>query len=325
MTATSSPSTRAEHPRPRRAVRGLAVRGLAVGALTALLVALAPGRAASATAPTSAPPYKVGEEVLHFVDPTRTIRYPGHSVQPRPLVTVVRYPQHARGPFPLIVFGHGFAVTPAYYFRLLRSWAQAGFVVAAPVFPLENEHAPGGPNESDLGNEPRDMSVVITRMLAISAGHSGPLAGLINPRQVAVSGQSDGAMAALAAAYNRDYRDTRIRAAVILSGAEFGGQSRLYFPPGSPPLLASQGTADTSNEPIYTYRYFDAARRPKYLLQLLGAPHLPPYTYEQPQLSIVGRVSTDFLDHYLKGTPGSLGRMRAAGNVAGVAALTARP
>jgi dienelactone hydrolase len=239
-------------------------------------------------------------------------------------VTVVRYPRNGRGPFPLIVFGHGFAVTPAYYFRLLRAWAQAGFVVAAPVFPLENQHAPGGPNESDLVNEPRDMSVVITRMLAASASRSGPLAGLINPAKIAVSGQSDGAMAALGVGYDRAYRDPRIKAAVILSGAEFSGQSQRYFPPGSPPLLASQGTADTSNEAKYTYRYFAAARRPKVLLQLLGAPHLPPYTYEQPQLSIVERVSTDFLDHYLNATPGSLGRMMAAGNVNRVAALSAQ-
>ncbi len=67
---------------------------------------------------------------------------------------MVRYPSTCTDRCPLIVFGHGFAVTPAYYWRLLRSWAQAGYVVAAPVFPLENQHAPGGPNEADLANQP---------------------------------------------------------------------------------------------------------------------------------------------------------------------------
>jgi dienelactone hydrolase len=318
MTATSSASTCAERfPRGRRLgfalLAALTTAGFAWGAL-----ASAPARAVL----PAAPPYAVGEETLHFVDPSRTIQYPGQAVQPRPLVTVVRYPKHAQGPFALVVFGHGFAVTPAYYFRLLRAWAQAGYVVAAPVFPLENQHAPGGPNESDLGNEPRDMSVVITRMLAASAGRHGPLAGLIDPHQIAVSGQSDGAIAALAAAYDRPHQDSRIRAAIVGSGAEFGGEAGNYFPPGSPPLLAIQGTADTVNNPVNTYAYFNAARRPKYLLKLLGAPHLPPYTVEQPQLSIVERVSTAFLDRYLKGRQGAVARMITDGDVGGVATLT---
>lgn len=281
----------------------------------------APPGARSAAA---GPPYAVGERVLSLVDASRSIRYPGHARQARPLTTVVRYPEHAPGPVPLIVFGHGFAVTPAYYWRLLRAWAQAGYVVAAPVFPLENQHAPGGPDESDLVNQPADMSFVITRLLALSAAHTGPLAGLIAPGRIAVSGQSDGGMTALAAAYDRPFLDPRIRAAAILSGAEFAGQRRSYFPPGGPPLLATQGTADTVNPPQLTYRFFTAAPRPKYLLKLLGAPHLPPYVDEQPQLSVITRVSTAFFDRYLKGDASAGSRMSAAGNAPGTATLLAR-
>ena len=97
-----------------------------------------------------------------------TIRYPAGGR--RPASTVPRAPAARRGPFPLVVFGHGFAVTPAPYAPLLRAWARAGYVVAAPIFPLENANAPGGPNESDLVNQPRDMSFVITRMLAAERG-----------------------------------------------------------------------------------------------------------------------------------------------------------
>ena len=121
------------------------------------------------------PPFAIGERVLTFEDRSRLIRLPGRPPQPRRLVTVVRYPEHAVGPFPLVVFGHGFAVTPAYYYRLLRAWAQAGYVVAAPVFPLGNAHAPGGPVEADIVNQPRDMSFVITRLLAATG--PGPSAG----------------------------------------------------------------------------------------------------------------------------------------------------
>ncbi|MGH2895153.1 MAG: alpha/beta hydrolase family protein, partial [Solirubrobacteraceae bacterium] len=223
---------------------------------------------------------------------------------------------------PLIVFGHGFAVTPATYFRLLRAWAQAGYVVAAPVFPLENAHAPGGPNESDLVNQPRDISLVISGMLASAAGRHALLRGMIAPRRIAVSGQSDGGETALAVAYDRFYRDPRVGAAVILSGAQIPGGGSLL--PG-PPLLATQGTADTVNDPRNTYAFFAAAHRPKFLLRLIGAPHLPPYSTQQPQLTIVERVTTAFLDRYLKGARAALARMRRAADRGGVAGLVARP
>ncbi|MGI8713926.1 MAG: alpha/beta hydrolase family protein [Solirubrobacteraceae bacterium] len=285
--------------------------------------------------------FAVGERVVTLVDRGRRIRFPGRRPQPRTLVTVIRYP--ASGPasrtdvrdalparlaggFPLIVFGHGFAVTPAIYFRLLRAWAHAGYVVAAPVFPLENAHAPGGPNESDLVNQPRDMRFVISRLLAGNRDPHDPLAGLIAPSRIAVSGQSDGGETALAVAYDPSYLDRRVRAAVILSGALLPGGGPFAFPSPSPPLLASQGTADTINQPRNTYAFFAAARPPKYLLSLLGAPHLPPYTDEQPQLTIVERVTIAFLDRYLKGVGDGLRQMRAAASVPpGRAALTSDP
>jgi len=125
-----------------------------------------------------------GKRVLTFVDRSRTVQYPGKAPVPRSLVTIVRYPAagapgggeiasarplRSAGSYPLVIFGHGFAVTPTIYAPLLRAWARAGYVVAAPIFPAGNADAPGGPNESDLVNQPADMSFVITQMLAESA------------------------------------------------------------------------------------------------------------------------------------------------------------
>lgn len=284
--------------------------------------------------------FAVGIRTLRFADRTRTVRFPGHPPEPRTLVTVIRYPAlgpvsrvdvpgaapaRALGPFPLVVFGHGFAVTPGPYARLLQAWARAGFVVAAPIFPLGNANAPGGPNESDIVNQPRDMSVVISRMLGLSASRGGLFGGLIAPRAIAVAGQSDGGETALAVAYDRLFLDRRVRAAVILSGAEIPGVGGFDFPAPSPPLLAAQGTADTTNRPVNTYRFFNLAPRPKFLLQLLGASHLPPYTTEEPQLRIVERVTIAFLDRYLKDDRRALARMTTAGNVRAVASLQADP
>jgi len=289
--------------------------------------------------PKPHPPFAVGLITLTFVDHSRRIVV-GGVPQPRTLTTLIRYPaagpssrndalraspDRAGGPFPLVVFGHGFAVTPAPYSPLLQAWTRAGYVVAAPVFPLGNADAPGGPNEADLVNQPRDMSFVITSLLRLSAAPGGILSGLIDARRIAVAGQSDGGDTALAAAYNSSFRDRRIDAAVILSGAEIPGVPGFDFPPPSPPLLATQGTADTINPPSLTTTFFDAAPAPKYLLTMFGASHLGPYTGQEPQLRIVERVTTAFLDRYLKGIHGAEHTITAAGDVPGVAGVTAQP
>jgi dienelactone hydrolase len=334
------------------AITGIGSFGAVIAALVSLLPGLTPVRhrhpvrphvvkARSAPAPAVHDgPFAVGIRALKFVDRSRTVRYPGQKPQPRTLITVIRYPalgpasdvdrrgaRPARdeGPFPLVIFGHGFAVTPGPYAQLLQAWARAGYVVAAPIFPLGNANAPGGPNESDIVNQPRDMSFVISHMLTLSKGRRGIFAGLISPKEIAVAGQSDGGVTALAVAYDRFYIDRRVRAAVILSGAELPGGGAFTFPAPSPPLLASQGTADTTNRPANTYTFFNAAPRPKFLLKLLGAPHLPPYTTEQPQLGIVERATIAFLDRYLKHLPRTLARIVAAGNVGGLASLEADP
>ena len=296
-----------------------------------------PRRSAVASQQSS---FAVGLRVVRLIDRTRTIVAADGRRVPRPLLTYVRYPAlgasgaadlpdatpaRAAGPFPLVVFGHGFAVTPTVYSRLLRSWARAGYVVAAPVFPLGNADAPRGPDESDLPNQPADMRFVISRMLAAGRATSGPFGGLIDGAGVAVAGQSDGGDTALAAAYDPRLRDTRVKAAVILSGAEIPSLGSFTFPPRGPALLATQGTADTINLPSETATFFRAAHAPKYLLRLLGAEHLPPYTVPSPQSRIVERVTRAFLDAYLKHRRGSLGRLSALGNVTATAELLAQP
>ena len=248
--------------------------------------------------------------VLHLVDKSRTIRLPSGRRVPRPVTTYLWYPPAADRdrPSPLVVFGHGFATTPLRYRRLLQAWAAAGYVVAAPLFPLGNAHALGGPDESDIVNQPRDMSFVITRLLAASASPASPLHGLVDPTRIAAAGQSDGAETAFAAAYERPWHDRRIRAAVILSGADLGGHVGLVS--RRVPLLAVQGTADRINPPVYTYDLFHAVGRPKFLLLLRQAGHLGPYTVPGSRLAAVERVSLAFLDHYL-GT-GSLGAIARA-------------
>lgn len=288
--------------------------------------------------PPPSPPYAVGLKRYTFVDRSRSIQLPNGETEPRTLITEVRYPAvgapsahplseaaplRAAGPYPLIVFGHGFELLPSDYARLLNAWAAAGYVVAAPIFPLESANAPDGPNEDDLPNQPNDVKFVISEMEAANASGKQPLNGLVNTEEIAVSGHSDGGDTALAVAYDERFRDPEVKAAVILSGAFIPQLGSFTFPAEGPPLLATQGTSDKINWPYSTAEYFDAAHPPKYLLELLGAEHLPPYTYEQPYLGIVERVTIDFLNHYLKRQTGSLRGMLSAGSSPGRATLHA--
>ena len=336
-----------------RGARLAAATVLLAGCVATALAAVAPARIASTAAltggieatpapATSQPPAPpVGLAVLSLVDRSRTIRLRSGRVLPRTLLTYVRYPALgalgqtdvlgappalAGGPYPLVVFAPGFDVAPRVYAALLQSWASAGYVVAAPVFPRTSPGAPGGLDEEDVVNQPADVSFLITSLLAAGASATGPLAGLINPGEIAVAGHSDGGETALAVAYARRLRDPRIDAAMVFSGAEISGVGGYSFAAaGAPPLLAAQGTADRFNEPRYTNAYFKHAQRPKYLLRLLGAGHLPPFSSEQPQLGIVERVSVAFLDLYLKREPGALPSLLAGAAVSGTAALAAQP
>jgi fermentation-respiration switch protein FrsA (DUF1100 family) len=311
-------------------------RRTSVAAVAAGLLALGLALTPAGHARPASPRFAVGIRVLRLVDDSRRIKLPGGRTEPRTLVTYVRYPAlgspaapqrwgapaaRQAGPFPLIVFGHGFTATPALYASLLNAWAAAGYVVAAPVFPLENANAPGGPDERDIVNQPQDMLFLIGRLLAADRARRSPLHGLIEPREVALAGHSDGAETALVAAFDPTLHLPAVRAAVILSGARTpSGLTR--FPAASPALLATQGTADPINPPAVTDAFFAIAPRPKYLLELVGGGHLTPYT-EQPDLGIVERVTIAFLDRYLKHGPQH--GILAAADAPGLARLRAAP
>ena len=281
---------------------------------------------APASLPAARAPFPVDEIDLTYVDSTRSMSLRSGAREPRRLVTRVLVPaaptgERVPGPFPLIVFGHGFALSPQTYWSLLTAWARAGYIVAAPVFPLENSATPGGPTQVDLSNQPGDMAFIITRLLEATAAGRPPLGGLIDANRIAVAGHSDGGDSALALAEGPN-RDHRVSAALIMAGAELPG---VGLDGGGPPLLAIQGTADPVNAPAATDAFFGALGRPKYLVRLLGASHIPPYSSQQPQLSVVQRVTLAFLDRYLKGGRSAADALSRAGNTAGIAALTSDP
>lgn len=237
---------------------------------------------------------------------------------PRRLQTIVRYPTGAGRRYPLIVFAHGFALTPRSYRQLLYAWASAGYVVAAPVFPGESATAPGGPDRSDLINEPADLRFVIDRLLGAARRGAGGFARFLAPGPVAIAGHSDGGDAALSVGYGPGQRSRRVAAVIILAGAYLPTGPAFAFPAGGPPLLAVQGDRDQVNPPGDTRAFYRRARAPKALLHLIGAGHYGPYTGQQPQGRLVAGASIALLDHVLKHKALSRGGYLRAGRRPGI-------
>lgn len=267
-------------------------------------------------------PFPVAHTTLSIVEPAAASSDP--AAGPRQLPTVVRYPAtQAAGPFPLIVFSQGFAEAPQVYSALLHAWAAAGFVVAAPTYPDTDPDAPGGLDELDMIHHPTDLRYVIGAVVQAASNPASPLHGRLEPGQVAVVGQSDGGNVSLAVAANTCCSDPAVRAAVILSGAEwiqFGGQ---YFATRAVPLLVVQGSNDPINPPACSALIYDQAPRPKYFLELVGASHLPPYIDPGADRRGVAEVVTAFLDSYLKGRRSGLQRLLAKANLGGGVRLSA--
>ncbi len=274
--------------------------------------------------------YGVASRLLDVTDPMRPTpprgAVPGHPG--RDLPTLVLSPAGLDGaalpgPWPLVVFAHGFATTPVDYLPLLQAWAADGYAVAAPYLPGERPDIPGSPDEADRAQEPADLTAVISAVLSAGADPSSPLAGLVDPARVAVAGHSDGAMAVAALTLDSAYHDPRIKAALILSGAELGVPGGAYGVTPSVPVLIAQGTADPVNNPSAANGLFAVARGPKALLWILGAGHLPPYVTAGVQQDILRAATADFLDVALRPSRAGLERLAHDGDTPGMTALVA--
>ncbi len=301
---------------------------MVLAALAAVAVPAACSSHGSNAAPTttvakpaekSSPSFAVGLLRETFVDSSRPTAVNGDAgARPdRTLATLVFYPARgapsaggdavsgapadtADGPYPLIVFAHGLGGSPEGYQPVLQRWAAAGFVVAAPAFPLTNSAARGGPNAQDYTNQPADVSFVIDEVLHAAAQPSGVLAGLVDPDAIGAAGHSLGGITTIGLATNTCCHDARVKAAVVMAG------DALTFPDGSPdfaaapPLLFVHGTADTLVPYEASVDAFNAAQGPKGLLTIPAGDHGSPVALAGKAFTSVMRATTDFFRAYLE-------------------------
>ncbi len=300
--------------------------------------------AVGAAAPLAAAPsarYAVGVRTEPFVDTSRPTppngSFPGSPT--RSLPTLVLYPARgapgpgdqpaapvAKGTFPLVVFAHGNGSNGAAYEPLLRQWAAAGYVVAAPTFPLSSKNALSA-TLADYPHQPGDVSFVLTSMLRLNRTAGSPFHGVLAPGRVGVVGHSIGGATVLGVAANSCCADARVHAAVSIDGIELPFGSGQYFPGRSAPLLLFHGDADPTIPYSSSVQVYAGAPPPKFFVTLHGAPHT---AFRQqshataaapPWEPVIVQSVLDFLARYLRNDPLALRRLQTDATVPGVASL----
>ena len=299
-----------------------------------------PASITSSTAPATAPPvsgeapvttspsetpldigrrYAVGTYTAHYVDTTRSTSPNGDfgGAPSRDLPTTYWYPalsdggppDREHGPYPMVLFVHGYDQTPDFYAALLERWANAGYVVAAPTFPILSG-IPGGASQVDWTKLPGDAKYVIDQTLA--AGTDTPIGGLVDRNRVSAAGHSDGESVAFTMGFHPSFQVWPFRSIVAMAG----DLSRAGVDPlrdTGLPILHVMETGDEYDPYPHSVEWDrENLTPPRWLLTLVGATHSPPYTQSgNPYFELVSTATIDFLDGTLKGHPERLDALGA--------------
>lgn len=284
---------------PNRLRAGVAAILVAAGATAALVSG--PAGAVSGVG--------VATRTVTFVDHTRgTPSLPAAHLparNTRTLSTTLWYPT-GHGRFPLIVFGHGNGSNAHRYEPLLRAWADQGYVVAAPDFPVSSKPAPGVASVSDVSNQPGDLSFVISQVLALDRANHG-LGHIVDGAHIGAAGHSLGAVTTLALVFRPCCRDRRVSAAISLSGTPLIVGTT--FRGIRTPVLFVHGDADQTINYSASAVAFQRAAGPKFLLTILGGGHDSYLAAGDVAGAAVVRATIDFWDAYLKHDAGAVARL----------------
>lgn len=259
--------------------------------------------------------YAVGRRTLELVDPSRpTDADPKRDLAAQPdrtLPVLLLYPAAgeppatdeptmptddappAPGRFPLVVFSHGWTASGPVYEGRIKEWARAGYIVAAPTYPLSSGR---GGVLGDYVNQPGDVSFVIDQLLALPA--DDPLADHLDTEQVAAAGHSLGAITTLGVSLNSCCADDRLDAAVELSGIRLPFPDGAFDDLGQVPFLAVHGAKDNIVNVKGSDTLFAEAPGPAAYLRLTEADHTG---FLFGDGALLDEVVVAFLDRHLKG------------------------
>lgn len=218
------------------------------------------------------------------------------------------------GPLPWIVFLHGFNDAPPTYEPMLLEWVKAGYIVAAPTFPLTSSRS--GPNlyEPDMVNEPADVTFIITSLLTRAGEPGNELSGRLDAGRIGIAGHSDGANVAFVVGYNTVYGDRRVRAVADLAGELPVGMGPFDTTPSAVPLLMAHGDHDEFIPTANSQQLFDGICCHKWWIELIGTSHLPPFKGVDPWGEIVNTATTAFWHRFVGGYDVPASAITTAGN-----------
>ena len=247
---------------------------------------------------------EVEHRTLQLVDRSRptpaTDRRPGSDQR---LLKTDLYIPAGTGPFPLIAFSHWCGGHPQIFSGRLGAWADAGYAVVAPAFPLSNKQAPGGPGREDVQNQPGDISFVLDEVLAAGDDDSSPLYGAFDPDRIGAAGVSLGAFTTYGVAFGGECcLDDRIKAAITMDG-----RTDLTDGPGFDvdvdsglPLMIMHADGDFVVPYSAATEPYSRATPPKWLVTLHVEAHAEPYNdMPNPTDELVRQVTAAFWDRYL--------------------------
>jgi dienelactone hydrolase len=231
------------------------------------------------------------------------------------------YRPNGTGPFPLILFSHGLDGHPEKFTKLFSAWADAGFAIAAPAFPLTNSHA-ADPNSNvgDVGQQPADVSFVLDNVLALAKQRGSRLFDAIDERRIGAGGLSLGGLTTYWLVYGKCCRDERIDAAAVLDGIRSEEQLD-----GHVPLLIAHSDTDPTLPYSSALEAFASARPPVWFVTLHGASHASQWEDDvTPYDHIAERITIDFWDATLNGNSQAFARLQHDATVPGLSSITAK-
>lgn len=189
------------------------------------------------------------------------------ATRTRPVLAKLYLPAEATGPVPLVVFSHGIGGSREGYSYLGKHWAANGYAT------LHLQHVGSDRNlwfgnplalVSRLQNAAREteaMDRALDLRFALDQVLAGEHARRIDAARIVAAGHSYGANTTLLVAGAQvaregrtlDFRDPRIRAAVVISAPPFYGESQLapILGPVRIPTLHVTATADEIRIPGY--------------------------------------------------------------------------
>jgi dienelactone hydrolase len=258
-----------------------------------------------------------------MIDPTRPteVTERGEPRSCRLLPVEVRLPTvTSTGARPLLVVAHGLDGSPSSLRLLLDSWTRAGYVVAAPTFPVTPKDDDGSSRISESTEQARDLSFVITRLLAATGRVGDPLFGRIDRHRIGAAGMSLGGLAVYALVSNSCCRDPRVGAATLMAAVhrQIPGE---HYEENRVPVMLVHGDADSGYH--NSRDTYPELRAPKWFVTLHGARHAPPFEVPPgPEAPLVHATTTAFWDAYLKGDAQAPARIeRAVASTAGRATI----